>query len=198
MLSLPDSTKKNDAVIKLRASTQQLYNHAEAPFIASQFDEIKTAATTLAQNFPTLQVLQTPIQHLEKQYTTMQTNTTLYKHWIPAIHWHGIHNQYHQWMNDFLHGDLGISLRDYRPVKDKIREAIFWTAIINLSALVLAYLFAIPLGVWSAVKKDTFIDKSISLLLFLLYSLPTFWIATLLIVFLRPANMAWIGSLLLD
>jgi peptide/nickel transport system permease protein len=50
--------------------------------------------------------------------------------------------------------------------------------------MIFAYLFAVPLGVTSAVKKGTKTERGITTGLFILYSLPNFWIATMMIIFL--------------
>lgn len=197
ILSLPDSIRKTDAFISTRSATQELYNHAEEPFINTKLKKIRSATDTIIRQHQLSSTALSSVQTLEKAYHQILEYPTTYKHWIPAIHWNGYENQYHIWMSRFLRGDFGVSLRDYRPVKDKIVEALFWTAIINLVSLLLAYLFAVPLGVWSAIKKNTFLDKAISFTLFLLYSLPTFWVATLLIFFFttREYGMDWFASI---
>src|SRR5690606_18254807 len=83
-----------------------------------------------------------------------------------------------------LTGDFGRSYYDSRPVANKLKDAIFWTLIINCTAILIAYLLSIPLGVFSAVRKDTLWDRIVTITLFIFYSLPTFWIATLLMIFL--------------
>ncbi|HSI86842.1 MAG TPA: ABC transporter permease, partial [Candidatus Methylacidiphilales bacterium] len=53
-----------------------------------------------------------------------------------------------------------------------------------IGSLLLAYIISIPIGVSSAVGRDSFFDRITTFGLFLLYSLPSFWIATLALVFL--------------
>ena len=55
-------------------------------------------------------------------------------------------------------------------------------------SLLLAYLIAIPLGIFSAVKKGTRTDRVVTTLLFMLYSLPSFFVATLLLFFLSAGS----------
>jgi peptide/nickel transport system permease protein len=83
----------------------------------------------------------------------------------------------------FLRGDFGISLSHRMAVTEKIKPALFWTLVINLAAIALAFLMAVPLGVWSAVKRGQTFDKATTIGLFMLYSLPAFWVATLLLIF---------------
>lgn len=92
--------------------------------------------------------------------------------------------QYIIWMKNMLQGDFGNSFKDDRPVIDKILERLPLTLSIQLASIFLIYLIAIPIGIYSAVKQYSFWDKSSTVILFILYSLPNFWIATLAIVFL--------------
>jgi len=56
----------------------------------------------------------------------------------------------------FVRGDFGTSYKDNRPVATKMKEALFWTIIMNFLSIFLSYIVSIPLGVQSAVwKKNT-------------------------------------------
>jgi peptide/nickel transport system permease protein len=72
----------------------------------------------------------------------------------------------------------------------------------NISAIFLAFAIAIPLGIWSAVKRGGRFDKTTSLVLFMLYSLPGFWIGTMLLIFFTTKEYgmeffagAWLGHM---
>ncbi len=80
--------------------------------------------------------------------------------------------------------DFGRSFQDNRPVFDKMVERVPVTLTMNIIAIVLAYLIAVPLGVYSATHPGTAVDKASTFVLFALYSLPVFWIGTLAITFL--------------
>ncbi|MBF0492410.1 MAG: ABC transporter permease [Deltaproteobacteria bacterium] len=90
--------------------------------------------------------------------------------------------QYGRWMKSIVHLDFGISFKDNRKVIDKIKEALPITLALNLIEVLIVYFISLPLGVYSAFKKDSFFDKSLMLTLFTLYSLPTFWVAMILIM----------------
>ena len=92
--------------------------------------------------------------------------------------------QYFDWLSGFATGDLGRTLKDRQPVWDKIRERLPITVGIDVAVLIITYLFAIPLGIYSAVRPGTTVDQALTVTLFALYSLPSFWIGVLLIVFL--------------
>ena len=91
--------------------------------------------------------------------------------------------QYAMWVSKIARLDFGRSFKDNRPVMEKILERLPVTLQINIIALVLTYLLAIPLGIFSATHQHTAADKVTSTGLFILYSLPSFWVATVLILF---------------
>lgn len=95
-----------------------------------------------------------------------------------------LYQQYFIWIGNMLQGDFGNSFKDNRPVIDKIVERIPITLGMNLVSFFLIYLIAVPIGIYSAAKQYSFTDRLTTVLLFILYSLPNFWVATLAIVFL--------------
>jgi len=119
---------------------------------------------------------------------------------IPSINWYGLNNQYHFWITNFLSGNFGISRRDYNPVVDKIKYQLPWTLYINIPAIIIVYLIAVPLGIYTAVYRDSKFDKIITTTLLLLYSLPVFWIGTMLVNFFTTPEygMKWFPSILLN
>jgi len=143
-------------------------------------------------------------------FNTMKTERSNFAKYIPKFIWHGINNQYHRWIfgnrpwfgksddpnkthGGFLRGDFGVSYSDGRPVWSTLKEALKITFWINFIAIILIYLLSIPLGVYIAVNKDSLFDRLTTLILFILYSLPGFWIATILIVFFTNSEygMDW-------
>lgn len=101
-----------------------------------------------------------------------------------------IYMQYIIWLGNMATGDFGNSFVDNRPVMSKIAERIPVTASISAVIIMLAYLIAIPIGIYSAARQYSFMDRLSTFILFVLYSLPSFWIATMAIVFL--ANVEYI------
>lgn len=94
------------------------------------------------------------------------------------------HVQYFLWLKRIMTFDFGESYKDHRPVLTKIGEALPVTLLLNVVSVVLIYFIAVPLGIFSAVSPESRIDKTVTLFLFLLYSLPSFWVAMLLIMYL--------------
>jgi peptide/nickel transport system permease protein len=77
--------------------------------------------------------------------------------------------------------DFGVSLVSREPVMATLISKLKYSLTLSVGSLLLAYLIAIPLGVLSAVKKGTKADAGLTSFLFMLYSLPSFFVATLLL-----------------
>ena len=94
-----------------------------------------------------------------------------------------IHIQYWNWLVRLMHFDFGNSLSgDGRLVIDKITERMPLTIGMNVISLILTLLIAIPIGVISAVRQGTWIDKGFTILVFLGFAMPGFWLALLLML----------------
>ena len=91
--------------------------------------------------------------------------------------------RYPRWLWKTLNLDLGRSYRDWRPVTTLISERLPITLTLNLISLLLAYIIAVPIGVYSAVRSGSISDHIMTVILFILYSLPSFWLAYILIYF---------------
>jgi len=95
-----------------------------------------------------------------------------------------IHVQYASWLKKISQGDLGTSFAtDHRPVADKIMERLPVTILINFLSLLIIIAVAVPLGVLSAVHKDSLFDKVTTVFVFIGFAVPTFWLALLLMIY---------------
>ena len=104
--------------------------------------------------------------------------------------------RYFRWLNRVVTFDFGVSSMDGRPIRDKIMERAPITLLLSLLALLFAYVVAIPLGVISAAKRGTWFDRATGVVLFVLYSLPTFWVAMLLLQYLgSTGHLEWFPAL---
>ncbi len=84
------------------------------------------------------------------------------------------------WWN-LLRLDFGVSLVSREPVVATLVSKLKYSLTLSVGSLLLAYFIAIPLGIFSAVKKGTRTDSYLTSFLFMLYSLPSFFVATLLL-----------------
>ena len=92
--------------------------------------------------------------------------------------------RYWIWLRKVVLLDFGNSYKDNRRVSDKILERVPVTLQLSIISIFLVYLFSIPIGVYSSVYRESRSDRVLTLFLFILYSLPSFWVATMLIIFL--------------
>jgi peptide/nickel transport system permease protein len=93
-----------------------------------------------------------------------------------------IHVRYGIWLKRLLTLDFGNSFLDHRPVIHKIAERLPATLVLNLVSFLLALFLAVPLGLYSAVRQYSLFDRIGGTVLYMLYSLPEFWVAVLLIM----------------
>lgn len=115
--------------------------------------------------------------------------------YLPVIRWNGSNNKYHHWISSLLKLDLGRSLIDKRALAPKISKSLKWTISLSLSSLLLALLIAIPLAIAAAMNPMGLLDRLCNLIFFALYSVPVFWMASLLLIFLASKQyLHWFPS----
>jgi len=90
--------------------------------------------------------------------------------------------RYGHWISDILRGELGYS-RTYRvPVSEILLPRLGNTFILSFTALVISLLVAIPLGVWAALRAQSWVDYLIGFFSFGGISTPSFWLGLMLII----------------
>lgn len=92
-----------------------------------------------------------------------------------------LHLQYFRWVARFVRGDMGRSFAYNLPVWKLLKVRIGPTAVLMGMSLLVAYLFSIPIGTISAIKKYTPLDYTITTFAFFGLSMPNFWLGLLLI-----------------
>ncbi len=91
--------------------------------------------------------------------------------------------QYLHWVRRVVSLDFGRSIVERRDVRELIFEKLPNTLQLNVAAFLLAAVVGIPIGLWSAARSGRPIERASAVLFFLLYSLPSFWVALLLMQF---------------
>ena len=112
-----------------------------------------------------------------------------------------IHIQYGLWLKRIIRLDFGKSFKSHqRPVlweesdkngnitKGLIQESLPITLLINLLGIFIIFSISIILGTIAAIKQNTFIDRSITLFVFVGFAIPGFWLALLLMYWTGVAN----------
>lgn len=179
LFEVPDSVGKSD-IKKIRRELSFLPLLSKDGAINARLQKLLEVYNN---NSALSKYVEKEVAELQNNYESIKYNPTREQLYIPALHWYGLDNQYHRWITRTLSGDFGFSIVNLRPVTSEIKDAIFYTFLMMFLAILLSYLVAIPLGVFSAKNRGLRFDKIITLILFMLYSLPSFWVATMMVVF---------------
>ena len=99
--------------------------------------------------------------------------------------------QYLAFMRGFLTGGALESFRYNQPVLPLLLGALRWTMVLAGGALFISVVVAIPLGTLAALKRGTFIDLIIRLVAVFGQSMPSFWVAMLLMLFIA-VKLQWL------
>ncbi len=96
------------------------------------------------------------------------------------------------WAN-LIRLDFGVSLVTRQPVITTLIEKLRYSLSLSLTSLLLGYLISLPIGIYSAVDKDSLLDRTTTVTLFMLYSLPSFFVGTLLLFwFSEGSSVPWL------
>ena len=101
--------------------------------------------------------------------------------------------QYFSFVAKAVRGDFGTSLRARKPVIELIRERLPNSLKLAVFAMGVSLVMAFPLGVMAAVKKGTGIDRAAQVIAVLGQSLPTFWLAIILVEFVS-GRLQWLPA----
>ena len=98
--------------------------------------------------------------------------------------------QYVKWVANVVRGDLGESFQYRRPVRGLLAEAIPYTLQLTVLALILDAAIGITLGIIAAVKQYSALDKAVTIGSLIVYAIPGFWLA-LMLVLLFSVKLGW-------
>ena len=104
-----------------------------------------------------------------------------------------LHVQYVKWMGNLAQGDLGESFRYRRPVASLLAERIPYTLQLTTLAILFDALVGIALGIIAAVKQYSTVDKTLTVGSLIIYSVPGFWLALMLVLVLS-VNLGWMPT----
>ncbi|HDZ76568.1 MAG TPA: ABC transporter permease [Candidatus Omnitrophica bacterium] len=103
--------------------------------------------------------------------------------------------QYFYWLKNLARFDLGYSFSYNAPVKNIISSRLFNTFILSLSSLFFTWIIALPLGIYTAVHHRRFSDRFFSLVSFAGISIPSFFLALLLLYFASLSGILPLGGM---
>lgn len=101
----------------------------------------------------------------------------------PVFRWNGSHNQFQYWLTSIYQPSKRVSLRDGAPVWSKISSALTWTLTLSLISLTLACMLSLMVAVAQMRYNNSLFDRLIAQVLYVLYAIPLFWFATMMVVF---------------
>ncbi len=93
-----------------------------------------------------------------------------------------LHEQYWNWLKRVAVLDFGNSFKDGRPASQKIIERLPATILLNVLSIILMIIIAVPIGIYSAVKKYSIFDRVLTVIVFICFSVPAFWAALMLMI----------------
>lgn len=102
-----------------------------------------------------------------------------------------VHIRYVQWLSHVVRGDLGLSLSNYRPVTEVILEKLPNTLVLTVTALLMALAFSIPVGIYSALRRNSWFDQVATIGSVAGFAMPTFWLGLMMIIIFSVKFRAW-------
>ncbi len=179
----------NEALNQSRFTLLKLLEETNDQQINANLDKLEK----LYARFAFFEPMRKSLQQIQRSYIKLISNPENWKTYVPAFNWYGFNNQYHEWITGILLDlDFGRSYRDQRPVMDRIGERFIWSFALALVSIFIAYLISIPIGIYSAYKRNSLFDRVSGATLFALISLPNFFVGTfLLFLFANPDMMVW-------
>lgn len=101
--------------------------------------------------------------------------------------------QFGQFIGGYFTGDLGVSMWTHQPVTHELGLRFKLSLQLAIMATLVAVAFAIPLGIISAVKQDTWIDYVVRAFSIAGIAIPSFWLGIMIILGLLIVTQAWFG-----
>lgn len=210
-LLLIEGEQKRQAVFNVMESEK--INRAKfecrAVFQTFQWTKIEEKLSMIIHLLPDtlpLSTLKNQAISVRNKHHEMRTKTTVWKNYIPAFSFYPM-NQYHRWIfgdgdwitgnhsvfsKGIIRGDFGTSYTTGLPVMQELNPKIKLSLSFALLSILISYIISVPLGIFAASKENSRFDKMSGHVLFLLYSLPLFWFATmLLLLFANPDVLQW-------
>jgi peptide/nickel transport system permease protein len=99
--------------------------------------------------------------------------------------------RYGKWLLAFMQGDFGYSFARSRPVADILSETVPRTLLLTGTTLVLLFVFGVAAGVYQAVRQYSFGDSALSITTLFFYSMPSFWLALMLMLVFSLKAHQW-------
>lgn len=99
--------------------------------------------------------------------------------------------RYFTWISNVVQGDLGNSYTNFVPVWVTLKAALPNTLILSVTALLFALILSIPIGIVSAVKRNSLFDRTATIASTAFFSVPSIWLGLLLIILFAVKFQEW-------
>jgi peptide/nickel transport system permease protein len=102
-----------------------------------------------------------------------------------------LHVQYFKWLSAFIRGDFGYSFGQMRPISEILPETLWNTLQLTLISLVIIFILGMLIGIVQAVRQYSLADNVLTFLALFFYSMPSFWLALMLILVFSLKAAQW-------
>lgn len=185
----------NDVITQSNFEVNAMLETANPSVLESKFNSLNE----LYAKYSFLSGVKNEFDLAKVSYDAMLNQQSSWKSYVPQIIWYGSKNQYHFWLfgdgenrKGVVRGDFGYSYIDSQPINTKIWSKVWISFSFSILSVLFAYIISIPLGIYSAYKKDSKFDRISSIVVFVLYSMPGFFIGVLLLyTFANPDTLRW-------
>lgn len=178
----------------------QLLSNIQSLRYASLIADIQNYLDNFSNDADELQIPEMGQMNVAAQ--NMINNCATY--YFPKFVWNGANCQFHAWVANLLKGNAGISIKDASSVSSKIGHALKWTIVLLILQLFFVFTISLASGMYSGYKLGGIFDKLTTVVWMILYAIPVFWLASLLIVYFTsdryaawmdifPAPGIWVG-----
>lgn len=131
-----------------------------------------------------LQLLPHSTQLMIRELIGVVDELTYSQGWVfPQLRWHGSHNRFHLWLMEGFNFGRGISVVDGTPAMDKVYKAMKWTLALSVITLLIIGVGSLFLALLQVYYSGKFVDQCVSTTLYIFYTMPLFWIASMMVVF---------------
>ena len=193
LLSAASSDGERSAAIEtLRASPSK---RALPPMMAALFHRRLAGADereSIARVIGGLETLTGAAPELDPQLTERDGQRHSIKRWFAWYYANGgyrTQNSGAKKWGGLLALDLGVEMQSKLPVADELVKRLKVTVPLAGISVLLSYLIALPLGIFSVRRQGTMVDGSLTIGLFVLYSVPTFWMGLMLILVMGKTGL---------
>jgi len=198
MQAPPDPLIRDLAVYGLRLSARQ---PLVDPFARNPSPELRAENQRRKAENDRLRNMRYPLDASEEEKREVMTAWSSWYEEVAGRYEHStperaqiffFETRFARYWGNLLRLDFGVSLVTREPVLATLMEKLRYSLSLSLTSLLLGYLVSIPIGIHSAVNKDSFGDRSTTVTLFMLYSLPSFFVGTLLLFwFSEGSTVPW-------